>query len=113
MLKVSKWHLQEFELFEAGGRLDVAFAEELDRSVSESLANGCVNFLFDFNELEYISSYGIRIFVKLIHANARISIVVKSKSVLEIFEMGALIKVLNVKSSLSESIKIFIQTKKS
>jgi len=112
MLNISKQHIQEFELFELGGRLDVAHANELDALVSDSLADGCRNFLFDFNSLDYISSYGIRIFVKLMRAEAVVSIVVTSDSVYEIFEMGALIEPLNIKRDLIESIKIFTQSNK-
>jgi anti-sigma B factor antagonist len=111
MIKVNNRHISRFELFEVSGRLDTTSADELDRSVKLVLEKGCKYFLFDFNKLEYISSYGIRIFVKLLKAGVKMSVVVKSDAVHEIFEMGGLEKPLNVKRSLREAIKVFTQTK--
>ena len=111
MINVSNRHVNKFELFEVSGRLDTANADELDHSVAKVLEKGCKYFLFDFNKLEYISSYGIRIFVKLLKAGVKMSIVVKSEAVHEIFEMGGLENALNVKRLLREAIKVFTQTK--
>jgi len=111
MIKVSNRQISRFELFEVSGRLDTSNADELDRSVTLVLEQGCKYFLFDFNKLEYISSYGIRIFVKLIKAGVEISIMVKSDEVFEIFEMGGLEKTLHIKRNMLEAIKVFTQTK--
>ena len=104
-MEISNQHIVDFELFEVAGRLDTSNADELDKVVMESLDNNCESFLFDLSNLEYISSYGIRIFVKLLRKQARVSLLIESESVYSIFKMTGLEERLNIKTELKEAIK--------
>jgi len=109
MINISKQHTADYELIEVRGRLDTSNADLLDEPVQQLIDNGCNNFLFDLSKLEYISSYGIRIFVKLLRHKAKVSMVVRSDSVFSILKMTGLEDRLNIKRDINEAKKIFTQ----
>ena len=105
MIKIDNYKISNFELIEVSGRLDTDNADNLDELVIQILEKDCRSFLFDLSELEYISSYGIRIFVKLLKKSVKISLVVKSDSVFSILKMTGLEDPLNIKGNLKDAIK--------
>jgi len=110
MLKINNYNIQSFTMFEVEGRLDSTHSDELDVLVGKSMENGCKSYLFDFSKLNYISSYGIRIFVKLLRNNCRIAIILQSESVSSIFEMAGLQEKIEIKSCFQEAVSIFTQS---
>jgi len=104
-MEIRNLHIVDFELFEVSGRLDTSTADELDEVVRERLENNSKSFLFDLSNLEYISSYGIRIFVKLLRQQAKVALYIESESVHSIFKMTGLEEKLNIKKELKEAIK--------
>ena len=109
MIVINKQHTSNYELIEVSGRLDTSNADLLDEPIQKLVDNGCRRFLFDLSRLEYISSYGIRIFVKLLRRKVTVSMVVKSDSVFSIFKMTGLEDQLNIKRDINEAIKVFTQ----
>ena len=103
--------IPQFELLIVEGRLDTNTADRLDEKVEELRRTGCSNFLFDLRKLEYISSYGIRIFAKLLRNSCRISLVITDKNIWEIVEMAGLLDLLHVTDTLEEAILGLSKTK--
>ncbi len=80
------------------GRLDTTTAPQLDDELKAAL-NGVQNLTFDFENLEYISSAGLRVLLSAQKVmNKQGSMVVKnvSEEINEIFEVTGFIDILTV-----------------
>ena len=82
------------------GKLDTNTAPELEASVNESI-DGVKELVFDFSELNYISSAGLRvvlIFHKLMTSKAGKLVIYKpNDDVMDIFDMTGFSTFLNIK----------------
>ncbi len=80
------------------GRLDTTTAPQLDDDLKTSLG-GVENLIFDFSNLEYISSAGLRVLLSAQKVmNKQGSMVVKnvSEEINEIFEVTGFIDILTI-----------------
>ena len=80
------------------GRLDTTTAPELDNELKSSL-DGVEKLEFDFSELEYISSAGLRVLLSAQKVmNKQGSMVVKnvSEEIKEIFEVTGFVDILSI-----------------
>jgi anti-sigma B factor antagonist len=80
------------------GRLDTTTAPELDNDLKASL-DGVEKLVFDFSELEYISSAGLRVLLSAQKVmNKQGSMVVKnvSEEINEIFEVTGFVDILSI-----------------
>ncbi|MBO5207983.1 MAG: STAS domain-containing protein [Lachnospiraceae bacterium] len=85
-------------IISVSGRLDIAGAPELEKVVNSEL-EGITDLTFDFKELEYISSAGLRVLLIAIKKmNAQGNMVVKHANdvVMEVFEVTGFIDLMNV-----------------
>ena len=85
-------------ILSVSGRLDIAGAPELEKVVNSEL-EGITDLTFDFKELEYISSAGLRVLLIAIKKmNAQGNMVVKHANdvVMEVFEVTGFIDLMNV-----------------
>jgi anti-anti-sigma factor len=103
--------IPQFELLIVEGRLDTHTSDKLDEKVEELRQSGCTNFLFDLRNLEYISSYGIRIFAKLLRKSCRISMVITDENVMEIVQMSGLPQLIQLTEDITEAITGLSKTK--
>lgn len=81
------------------GRLDSVTAPDLDKVVNESL-DGVNELVFDFKDLDYISSAGLRSVLtaqKIMNKKGEMSLINVKDSIREIFEMTGFIEFLNIK----------------
>ena len=79
------------------GQLDTTTAPMLEKEVS--VLDGLKDIVFDFSELEYISSAGLRVLLvvyKSKPADANMTIKNANDEVLEVFEITGLIDVFNI-----------------
>ncbi len=80
------------------GRLDTATAPALEAELANSL-DGITELVFDFADLEYISSAGLRVLVRFrneLANKARVRIINANEIVQEVFEVTGLKNVLAV-----------------
>ena len=80
------------------GRLDTTTAPELESELNKSL-EGITDLTFDFSELEYISSAGLRVLLIAIKKmNAQGTLVIKGANELvkEVFEVTGFLDLMNV-----------------
>ena len=111
-MKTEHHSIAAFELIRVSGRLDTSTADELDELVEGLKTRGVNKILFDLRQLDYISSYGIRIFAKLLKRGVELTLAVENENVLEIFEMAGLTDALHIKKDLAESLIEFNQAHK-
>ncbi len=79
------------------GRIDTTTAHELEETVNREIS-GCAKLIFDFKELDYISSAGLRILLgaqKLMGANG-MKVINVNETVNEIFEITGFSYILDV-----------------
>lgn len=62
-MQLRKTENSQATIFHISGRLDSSSTPELEHCVLNSLEKTSKNFIFDFSELEYINSAGLRILV--------------------------------------------------
>ncbi|MCI2048990.1 MAG: STAS domain-containing protein [Lachnospiraceae bacterium] len=81
-----------------GGRLDTTTAPELDTHLASAL-DGVKDLVFDFSDLEYISSAGLRVLLATVkRMNKQGTMVVKNANeiVKEVFDVTGFMDILNV-----------------
>ncbi|MCQ2536154.1 MAG: STAS domain-containing protein [Lachnospiraceae bacterium] len=80
------------------GRLDTLTSPELEKELQESLS-GVKNLVFDFADLEYISSAGLRVLLsahKQMFNNGNMVVKNINETVSEVFEVTGFSDVLNI-----------------
>lgn len=63
-MEIIKNREEDITCFKIAGRLDSKTSDGFDRQLSESMENGSRQILVDCSELAYISSAGLRVFIK-------------------------------------------------
>ena len=80
------------------GRLDTITAPDLDKELKDSLA-GVETLSFDFSNLEYISSAGLRVLLsaqKVMNKQGSMTLSNVNESILEVFEMTGFSDILTI-----------------
>ena len=80
------------------GMLDTETAPELEALLDASLT-GIADLVFDFADLEYVSSAGLRVILKaqkLMNAAGKMKVVHVNESVMEIFEITGFTGILTI-----------------
>ena len=81
------------------GRLDTVTAPALDKMINEEL-EGITNLTLDMNELEYISSAGLRVLLstqKKMQKLGEMKLIGVCETVMEVFEMTGFTDILVIK----------------
>ena len=80
------------------GRLDTITAPDLDKELKDSLS-GIETLAFDFSQLEYISSAGLRVLLsaqKVMNKQGSMTLSNVNDSILEVFEMTGFSDILTI-----------------
>lgn len=80
------------------GRLDTTTAPQLEAERKREL-NGRKSLLFDFSQLEYLSSAGLRVFLfaqKMMNKQGTMTIRNVNETIMAIFEMAGFIDILTI-----------------
>lgn len=80
------------------GRLDTTTAPELEGELTESLAD-IENLTMDFEELEYISSAGLRVLLsaqKVMNKQGTMTVIGVNDTIMEIFEVTGFSDILTI-----------------
>ena len=90
------------------GRLDAVTAMELDKEL-QTLLNGVKNLVFDFAEVEYVASAGLRIMLKTqkrMDKQGSMEIKNVSENVREVFDMTGFSNFLNIEEVKKKKLSI-------
>jgi anti-anti-sigma factor len=92
------------------GRLDSASSPELEKVVVEQLDKGVKRLVFDFSELDYISSAGLRVVLmagkKLRATGGKLGLAGMRDMVREVFEMSGFLALFSVAPNLDDALKL-------
>lgn len=80
------------------GRIDTATSRELEAVVNQEI-NNCTKLIFDFKELDYISSAGLRILLgaQKLMSKRGMKVINVNETVNEIFEVTGFSYILDIK----------------
>ena len=85
-------------IIELSGRLDTVTSPELEAELKQSI-NGITKLVFDFAELDYISSAGLRILLsaqKVMNKQGEMSIRNANSEIMDVFEVTGFIDILDI-----------------
>lgn len=80
------------------GRLDTQTAPELEKEL-DNVLSGCKDLTFDFAELEYVSSAGLRVILKAqkaMNAQGSMKLTGVNDSVMEVFDITGFLDILTI-----------------
>ena len=82
------------------GRLDTTTAPQLEEEIRSSI-DGVEELVFDFSDLEYISSAGLRVLLstqKIMNKQGSMEVIGVNEIVMEVFEVTGFSDILTIKS---------------
>lgn len=96
-------------IYHVQGRLDSKSSPELEKRIGDAIGAGTTAMVLDFENLDYISSAGLRVILKatkdLEKANGRIVLCALKDYVQEVFEISGFQDILAITLSVNDAIK--------
>ena len=98
MLNIKKTITDKTAVFSLTGRLDTVTAPELEKALKESLS-GVTDLTLDFENLEYISSAGLRVLLsahKIMSRQGKMRLINVNEVVQEVFDVTGFTDILTI-----------------
>lgn len=107
MLEISSSHLNTSLVVAMKGRIDASSAKELEQQCLSFIAAGHQQLIFDFSQVDYISSAGLRVVLligKQLGANAgTLKLCAMNEIILNVFEISGFSKLFTIYSTVDEA----------
>ena len=107
-MKLESQTIEGVLVFRPVGRLDSTSSPELEQALVESLAAGTTRLIFDFSDLDYISSAGLRVVLlagkRLRPLQGKMALVGMRDVVREVFEMSGFLTLFAVGETVADGI---------
>ncbi len=101
----------DVKIYRVRGRLDSNSSPELEKKIFEAIGNGSKDMVLDFEQLEYISSAGLRVILKatkdIKRADGKIVLCAMQDYVKEVFEISGFDSLLPIVTSVDDAVKTF------
>lgn len=81
--------------FKIDGRIDTTTAQQLEAVLNESLVD-VEDIIFDFENVKYISSAGLRVILSVLHRQNSMKIIHVNDVVMEVFEITGFSDILTI-----------------
>jgi anti-sigma B factor antagonist len=99
----------EYSIFKLNGRLDSNTATGFEQKLFESIENGTQRLILDFQDLDYISSAGLRVILKatknLKTSEGKLVLCAMQDYVKEVFEISGFDSFLPIEATLDDAVK--------
>lgn len=93
------------------GRLDVHYSSEVETAINKLIDQGGKKLIISLNDIEYLSSSGLRIFIaisrKLKEVNGQLKLIKLNDTALKIFKIVELIDMFDIYDTEDEAINSF------
>jgi len=93
------------------GRLDVHYSSEAESEINKLIDQGKIKLVISLNDVEYLSSSGLRIFIaisrRLKEKNGQLKLIKLNETALKIFKIVELIDMFDIYDSEEKAIKSF------
>jgi anti-sigma B factor antagonist len=101
----------DMDVFKLIGRLDSNTSPDLEKKIFNAIENGSVNMILDFENLDYISSAGLRVILKatknLKRSDGMVVLCSMQDYVKEVFEIAGFDSFLPIASNMDDAMKMF------
>ena len=97
-MKVSKDINESEMIINVEGRLDTTTVQELEKELGD--IDNTKNIVFDFDNLEYISSAGLRLILKIKKQNDKTKVINCNSGVYDVFNMTGFVEILDISKAL-------------
>jgi len=98
-------------IFKLNGRLDSNTSQGFEKKIFDAISVGSKNMIIDFNDLDYISSAGLRVILKTTKAlnrqEGKIMLCSMQDYVKEVFEIAGFDSFLPIVASMDDALKAF------
>ena len=98
-----------YSVFKLNGRLDSNTAMGFEQKLFESIENGAQRLILDFQDLDYISSAGLRVILKatknLKSSEGKLVLCAMQDYVKEVFEISGFDSFLPIEATLDDAVK--------
>jgi len=99
----------QYSIFKLNGRLDSNTAMGFEQKLFESIENGTQRLILDFQDLDYISSAGLRVILKatknLKTSEGKLVLCAMQDYVKEVFEISGFDSFLPIEATLDDAVK--------
>jgi len=99
---------EETSIVRVSGRLDSASSPELDQIVRGRLDEGCQKLVFDFSDLDFVSSAGLRVVLsagkRLRASRGKLAFAGLRPNVREVFSMSGFLTLFTVLETVDEAV---------
>lgn len=100
----------DIEIFKLNGRLDSNTSPGLEEKIFNAIENGAINLILDFEDLDYISSAGLRVILKatknLKRSEGIIVLCSMQDYVKEVFEIAGFDSFLPIAANMGDALKM-------
>jgi len=111
LMKILEEQHDGINVFKIKGRLDSKTSTEFEEKIIEASKGGAKNMIFDFKDLEYISSAGLRVILKatkeIKKINGLIVLCSMQDYVREVFEIAGFDTFLTIEETFDDALKKF------
>ena len=108
-MEISEEKREEIKIFSLSGRLDSNTSPQLETRINEALENGSKQLIINFQDLDYISSAGLRVILKatkdLKRSDGKIMLCSMQDYVKEVFEIAGFDTFLPIVPSMDEAVE--------
>ncbi len=98
-------------IFKLNGRLDSNTSQGFEKKIFDAISVGSKNMIIDFNDLDYISSAGLRVILKATKAlnreEGKIMLCAMQDYVKEVFEIAGFDSFLPIVATMDDALKAF------
>jgi anti-anti-sigma factor len=107
MMKIIKEKINGFIVLKIDGRIDTTNFSLLDEEINLLFNEGEQNFIFNFSDLNYISSSGLKIFLiaqkKIIALKGKLYLCELNPGIREIFDISGFSSLIKIYDSVSQA----------
>lgn len=107
-MEITETTHDEYSVFKLNGRLDSNTAMNFEQKLFESIENGAQRLILDFQDLDYISSAGLRVILKatksLKNADGKLVLCSMQDYVKEVFEISGFDSFLPIEATLDDAV---------
>jgi anti-sigma B factor antagonist len=108
-MEITETKHDDYSIFKLNGRLDSNTAMGFEQKLFESIENGAQRLILDFQDLDYISSAGLRVILKatksLKNSDGKLVLCAMQDYVKEVFEISGFDSFLPIEATVDDAVK--------
>ncbi len=109
-MEITETKHDDYSIFKLNGRLDSNTAMGFEQKLFESIENGEQRLILDFQDLDYISSAGLRVILKatksLKSSDGKLVLCAMQDYVKEVFEISGFDSFLPIEATVDDAVKV-------